>query len=350
MLCDQLAAVTLDEVEDMFRDHPDERERKIAARWSFEAFERLKPGIRQAHKFILDDDVSHSCESVRSGRPSSIRAALEYAAFPFEVTWFEWTGSIVSDYRKLKPGTTIPIRVGMLCTVDETFRAGEVHLFWSLRRNGIYQLRVAMTSALVDFGGKWIPELRAKHGLGSEGPKVRPTMQELRHLLPNKAKWIDDEREVDAILQANDEAILIPSAKVFGEDEAGLRHVQSIGWQHIVDATHSDWEGEIGFLEAVLIMLNAKNGVDRREAIPTERQNRARAKIGKPPLFEHHTVHLKLRGPERRPAGDGSHASPRAHIVRGHFKVRKTGVYFWSPFVRGDAKAGTVRSRYEVHA
>jgi len=38
----------------------------------------------------------------------------------------------------------------------------------------------------------------------------------------------------------------------------------------------------------------------------------------------------------------------RAHMVRGHFKVRRTGVYWWRAFVRG--RHGTVdRDRYQVH-
>jgi len=27
-----------------------------------------------------------------------------------------------------------------------------------------------------------------------------------------------------------------------------------------------------------------------------------------------------------------------AHYVRGHFKQRKSGVYWWSPFVRGSGE------------
>jgi hypothetical protein len=39
----------------------------------------------------------------------------------------------------------------------------------------------------------------------------------------------------------------------------------------------------------------------------------------------------------------------RQHLVRGHFKIRKTGVYWWAPFLRGDARHGTIkRHEYEV--
>jgi hypothetical protein len=36
----------------------------------------------------------------------------------------------------------------------------------------------------------------------------------------------------------------------------------------------------------------------------------------------------------------------RAHFVRGHFKVRKSGVYFWSAHQRGDPKLRFVHHDY----
>lgn len=36
--------------------------------------------------------------------------------------------------------------------------------------------------------------------------------------------------------------------------------------------------------------------------------------------------------------------------VRGHFKVKKTGVYWWNPFVRGDATKGFVSHDYDASA
>lgn len=44
-----------------------------------------------------------------------------------------------------------------------------------------------------------------------------------------------------------------------------------------------------------------------------------------------------------------SREAARQHLVRGHFKIRRTGVYWWSPFLRGDGTRGTVkRVEYEV--
>jgi hypothetical protein len=49
--------------------------------------------------------------------------------------------------------------------------------------------------------------------------------------------------------------------------------------------------------------------------------------------------------------GSGSHNNytpMRAHMVRGHFKHTKHGIFFWSPHMRGDFKRGVVTKDYEV--
>jgi hypothetical protein len=39
----------------------------------------------------------------------------------------------------------------------------------------------------------------------------------------------------------------------------------------------------------------------------------------------------------------------RAHLVRGHFKIRRTGVFWWSSFLRGDAGKGELkRQEYDA--
>jgi hypothetical protein len=46
-------------------------------------------------------------------------------------------------------------------------------------------------------------------------------------------------------------------------------------------------------------------------------------------------------------AGDDP-AQLRAHFVRGHFKVRRTGVFFWSAYQRGNPALGFVHKDYAL--
>jgi hypothetical protein len=88
----------------------------------------------------------------------------------------------------------------------------------------------------------------------------------------------------------------------------------------------------------VLAMLGARNSpLETGEAENYERLNRNRAKSGKPPLLSARPVRWDLdRTLRRMPRGPAAERREQAvaSFVRGHPKVRKTGVYFWRPHVR----------------
>jgi len=77
--------------------------------------------------------------------------------------------------------------------------------------------------------------------------------------------------------------------------------------------------------------------------------NKARAKKGKPLSYDWHTVDVTYT-PAKREHKGGTHASPRRHQRRGHWRNRG-GARVW---VRdcwvGDASKGTVFKDYEVRA
>ena len=47
-------------------------------------------------------------------------------------------------------------------------------------------------------------------------------------------------------------------------------------------------------------------------------------------------------------AAECGQADARAHFVRGQFKCRRTGIFWWTPFIRGDKALGFVSKGYEV--
>lgn len=113
----------------------------------------------------------------------------------------------------------------------------------------------------------------------------------------------------------------------------------------------SDWAGEIRYLIAILGMLNARN-VSETEKVEFIKLNKQRRQRGKLPLSTH-TV-LKIR-PAHKPSllahangSSGRSAEIRAHFVRGHFKTRRSGVFWWGPHMRGKLELGYVTKDYEV--
>ena len=90
-----------------------------------------------------------------------------------------------------------------------------------------------------------------------------------------------------------------------------------------------------------VLLLTAKNApliVGENEDL--ERLNRQRARAGKLPLFSARPVKWNLTREERRavrastPFDAKARARAMSHIVRGHVKVRKSGVFWWSPYFR----------------
>jgi hypothetical protein len=119
--------------------------------------------------------------------------------------------------------------------------------------------------------------------------------------------------------------------------------------QYFNTLVRSDWAGEIRFIFAVLGLLNTRN-VPETQAIEYNKLNKHRAKSNKFPLSSH-TV-LKIRAVHRRSLtgyGSGaSHAEIRSHFVRGHFKTRRTGAFWWGPHMRGKREHGFVSKDYTI--
>lgn len=111
-----------------------------------------------------------------------------------------------------------------------------------------------------------------------------------------------------------------------------------------------DWAGEPWFWLAVLALLNAKNGASAVYVPAPEALNVRRRKAGKPEKVDYHQLTLRI-GPRPQPVrrgGVSGRDAQQAHTVRGHFKIRKTGVYWWRPFIRGDVAEGFTGKSYKV--
>ena len=119
--------------------------------------------------------------------------------------------------------------------------------------------------------------------------------------------------------------------------------------KRLAEYAWEDWGGEIRFMVAMLGLLNTRN-VAQSEYVDKMAHNVKRIKQKKPPLFSH-TI-LKIR-PQllNRYSGDGGsgvHRDLKLHFVRGHFKQRKTGLFYWSWHARGSEKHGVIEKDYEV--
>lgn len=137
-----------------------------------------------------------------------------------------------------------------------------------------------------------------------------------------------------------------------------LAESQGFTMKQLIDTQLMDASYEVGVALSALACLNARNVKAIDIAAPTA-LNKKRAKTGKTPFFEYKVLDIFL-GDNVRNVQSGSGKRVRAaldnwiktckklHAVRGHFKVRKTGIFWWSNFYRGRQSQGEIVKDYEV--
>jgi hypothetical protein len=120
-------------------------------------------------------------------------------------------------------------------------------------------------------------------------------------------------------------------ANVDGEDEITKDHAAPI----------------VGILAEFLKSANPAGY--RAASNPRSITNKRRAKNGKPPLiYDWHTVTIESAKPKGEDHG-GTHASPRQHERRGHWRTLASGIKVWVRHCTvGDASRGAVFKDYKT--
>ena len=106
--------------------------------------------------------------------------------------------------------------------------------------------------------------------------------------------------------------------------------------------------GLVAGIGAWLKSLSPATNSYRPEPAGTLAMNRKRMMKGKRPLFVWHTVTI---GPRHEPQGSkgGTHASPRLHDRRGHWRNTPSGKRVWVKDCKvGDASRGVVFKDYKI--
>lgn len=151
--------------------------------------------------------------------------------------------------------------------------------------------------------------------------------------------------------------VLYPCDLVFRAGGAVTRETQSdVPKDSMADyRVAAEGLGWLG-LTFVLLMTARNTPLLVGEAENIERLNKQRVKSGKPRLVTARPIQWNLSREERRAVRAGvpfdrtARSAALGHMVRGHMKVRKSGVFWWSPHYRnaGDDDVGSGRD-YAVH-
>jgi hypothetical protein len=302
-------------------------------------FQSVGRAVELAVPFEVHPDVGRIAHAIQRSSGAKKLAVHEFCRVPFKSCWFEWVGPSASFGTEKKIDTRSeefaprPDRCGALVEAfDDELSGAMVTFAWSHKQYGV---NVSPYCMLFDWAGKRrIPKFTAPMPFDEvrrQFPLMKNDTDEELHELEMRGEGIPNPRMTEMWAAV---------------DKNGVEALNAFKQNAL-----SDIEGEGGFIEGVLAAINSRNLVSVSEPNDMARVNKARRRVGRPELLSFRTVRLSLsRAVERqRSAGNGDPMP--LHMVRGHFKVRKSGIYWWSPFWRGDAAAGVVsRKGYEVRA
>jgi len=312
----------------------------------------------KAQCFALSDDISFACSDVCKSKPTSILAAIDMIRAPYTHTWIEWTPDnrhhIRDNSNMFSHAKPKPKRLGALVITNDKCNRGFFLLTWWHNDDSIMVCPLGVIFDWDSAENEPVISQYLKSMYGEDKEWVKKTIKgRLSHIdnfgniaLPDK--WeeytrIPAERAAATKLTLRGE--IVPIEMFFPFLQAFNIKPGAEWYESFVD----DLAGELPFVEAFFLLLNSRNSIVRRDKENLAKLNNARRKNKKPPLREFINTSLRIsKVVANRGASAGfSREAVRMHLVRGHFKVRKSGVYWWSPHPRGRERHLT-RREYEV--
>jgi hypothetical protein len=290
--------------------------------------------IGKASVFVLDSNASAMSANVFFSRPSSILSALGFVRLPADTVWIEYSNiaareafaKLGNDNRWAEGGVMIE-RSGLLLT----------------QRDGAIDMEAVAQFRKDD--GRIIELLTAKCRFDTTpGIKIDPAERRMPTKVDHGAtgqakKYYDllsrDEKE----LAANDEL-----RHRFG----GSLHTDYIAMVSMIPGIETQLRTTLaGHIDDIyrmfstqvlpsLILINCRNAVEQEFVPAPAKLNKARRAKGRPEIGPYHIVKLKLRPKVKRMYEQHGYSGVQISggLVMGHFKVRKTGVFWWSPYLR----------------
>jgi hypothetical protein len=333
----------------------------------FGAIASLAAAVAEAQHFELADEVAEACREIARSKPSSLLSALPMVRAPYAKTWFEWCDRADPNHPPAS-GKPVPKRLGCLVEAHtETLDRGTYTWTWMSDDGGIavlpfsiwfdYRLDADIPAQLHQLAGRTGTLSAAE--LGPIESVIR-RMNVDATLINEKARLLEE--SINAIGSADMAAPASRWRRLAGDPEelvaarALARHTTQLLslhclplWNalehHLLDpaltkqaiaAWQEDLLGEEPFAHAFLTLLNARQALDN-EREDLARLNKQRLRKRQTPLCEFIVTRLRLseRAAARAAAQGLSRAAARRHLVRGHFKTRRSGIYWWTPFYRG---------------
>lgn len=295
---------------------------------------RLEREFKASQRFMVERDFAQVADEL-AGHPADIVKMLPFCRLPAPSVWIE---AVHSDRLNFLYGAPVaeyeskPHRVGFLLVAENSqLSQWKTHLFWNFPgQSGVHSPGVAM---------RFNTETGFKDRCGMYFPATESATDPVNKRI--YAEWM-------ALSEADRDYVsstVHPTAPNFAYL---FSQINPDLFSQLVAIGTSDWGGEVAFIQATLGLLNSRNTIEV-QYVNNEAYSQKRIARGRAPLTSYNTVriHSKIRRRVNYSPTDGYSSSElRRHFVRGHWKVRKSGIFFWKPFYRG--KGDSIEHGYKL--
>ncbi len=306
-----------------------------------ESRKRFSDDLIDAHKFVFEERTMKAVLEIGNRTPLNLYKCLQWATIPFDVTWIEFPIDYPRDF-EFNGKITHITKFGLLYQTMEGGNSGLINIFYKFTDGTI-------SNCLYHILFDWVGDTKLRsysaeqHGVSEFEYTV--------HL----ADQLDKQREIYKIEEGEDELYIKFAGDVFGIHYSGLIDPDTLNIDKIskdVLENMQETENDIALTctrlsLAAILLINCRQGVIV-EDVQMGKINKRRNMKKFRPHFEHKTVMLELFKTTFIKHGTGGHVDNRAHWVMGHFKRRDTGIFWWSPHIRGDGGVGWIDKDYKL--
>jgi len=304
--------------------------------------------VRGAQKIVLSRDAHLAALSVSQSTDRALLTGLDLCRWPYKNLWIEWepnresNQSGLSDFDqrngRSEQEKPIPDRVGVLIECNGSdLQTGNMTWVWSHQQHGC---TTGLLGGMFDFRefGNDLDQFYEQYmrAAGVRDKAVFPAEHEVFPMLKGQGLTPRKGEDPSAVVEMHRRMVVMPNRHL---TQTLARMALTCSPQELERArldAMGDICGEARFAMAVCLLLNSKSA-SFAPGPDLTKLNKARRRSGKRELqpFTQMEI-LPMRSQRRAAEAAGmSAAEIRRHLVRGHFKIRRTGIYWWSPFLRG---------------
>lgn len=325
---------------------------------------RVAALCQEGERFVLDNEGTDVVLNVEDSKPTTLAAALNLCRLPFPITWIE--GDLLHRMKRLRnygydpliPKSVRGIRSGILLIAnDGTLQRGKAYnVSQDLTKGG--KDIILVNPVHLDFDLTPDNELRKRF----IAPHHYRFLIKPDYLVDvtNHPQGIEENKYIQRVRKdpvEHETLMALENRFLLNVDDDGssmlrkyMGKMSPTGFQFLLRTACKDWQGERRWIIGILLLLNSRN-LFRLENQSVSTKNKHRSTRQPPDIISHKNVKIHLtKVGENRMNSQGYNSSQEMawHKVRGHWKVRKTGVFFWRPYTRGNPAKGVIERNYTI--